>query len=112
MFSSVDKVTYKASTELTISVGAVVTVTQAFHTIDTNADGASDDLETIAGLVAGTWYTFMAAHTARSIVFKTGSDNIVCNGAADLTMDSTNDIVKGFSPDGTNIFCYLAVQGG
>lgn len=99
-----------SSTELTIATGAI-TVTQAWHTIDTESDAATDDLDTVSGLTAGVWYTFIAEHTDRSVVFKHGTDNIICDGAADITADSTNDVVRGFSPDGTNIHVYLAVQG-
>jgi hypothetical protein len=43
---------YAAATELTIATGAI-TVTQSQHTVDTEADAASDDLDTISGGTAG-----------------------------------------------------------
>jgi len=87
-----------AASELTIS-GGVVTKTQSYHTIDTESDGATDDLDTINGGAAGDILIFSPNHTDRTVVVKTGTGNILCD--ADITLDtSTEYVVLIF--DGTN----------
>ena len=56
-------------TELTIASGAV-TVTQAFHTIDNEADAASDNWDTASGTVANQVYIFKPASGARTVVIR------------------------------------------
>jgi hypothetical protein len=99
--------TLMAGIELTIVEAAglgAVTVTQAHHTIDTEGDIASDDLNTINGLVANQLYFFYPADDARTVVFKHGTDNILCIGNADITLDDVHDFLWGFSPDGATIY--------
>ncbi len=82
-----------ASTELTIASGAV-TVTQSYHRIDTEADGATDDLVTING--AGdslNRVVIRAENTGRTVVLKT-SGNIATPNAADVTLDETYKVVE------------------
>ena len=92
-----------AATELTIATG-VVTITQGHHTIDTEADAATDDLDTINGLAADMVYLLRPADTARTVVFKHGTGNIYCVGGSDITCDDDEDFVWGFSPDGLIIY--------
>jgi hypothetical protein len=89
--------------ELTIS-GGVITVTQTHHTIDTEGDAATDDLDTINGLVANQLYFFYPANDARTVVFKHNTGNILCIGNDDIVLDDAHDFVWGFSPDGSNIY--------
>jgi hypothetical protein len=74
--------------ELTIS-GGVVTVTASFHNIDTEADAASDDLDTISGGANGQVIYIYANNAGRSVVVKDGTGNIYAAG--DFTMDNNED---------------------
>jgi hypothetical protein len=94
--------TVAAATTLTIAAG-VVTATQSYHTIDTEASGATDDLDTINGLASGQFYVFKSANAGRNVVFKHNTGNIKCPSSQDITLDVTNDKVYGFS-DGTSLF--------
>jgi hypothetical protein len=88
-----DKVVLSATdspTELTIATGAI-TVTQSFHTVDTESDDASDDLVTINGGTVGMVVVLIAAHTDRSVVVKDGTGNI--QTAGDMTLNNTQDTI-------------------
>lgn len=88
-----DKVVLTATdavTELTIATG-VVTATQGYHTIDTAADGATDDLDTINGGVVGMILAITPANTARTVVAKHGTGNLKLASGADKTLDSTDE---------------------
>ena len=76
-----------AATELTIAAGSV-TQTRMYHTIDTEADAATDNLDTITQ-AAGHFILIRAANDARDIVVKHGTGNIKLRGAADITLDTT-----------------------
>jgi hypothetical protein len=78
----------QAKTELTIASGAI-TVTRAFHTIDTEGDAASDDLDTIDGGEDGMILVIRPVHADRTVVVKDGSGNLQLNG--DFTMDDASD---------------------
>lgn len=83
---------FDAATELTIATGAI-TATQGYHTIDTEADAASDDLDTIAGGTAGEVVIVRAADAARTVVLKhaVGANRIACIGARDISLAEAND---------------------
>jgi hypothetical protein len=53
-------------TELTISAGAI-TKTQGFHTVDTQSDASTDDLDTINGGTIGDMLVLAAANDAREV---------------------------------------------
>jgi len=95
---NIKKIILMADTELTIS-GGIITVGQSFHSVDTEGDGASDDLDTINGGVEGMIIYLKASNTARSVVIKNGTGNIVCG--TDCTMDNVNDTWSGIY-DGSN----------
>lgn len=78
--------------ELTISSGAV-TITGANHTIDTESDAASDDLDTINGAVDGAVLVLRAANAARTVVIKHNTGNIVTPDGEDITLDETRKTV-------------------
>ena len=83
------------STELTIS-GGIVTQTQNWHRIDTEADASSDNLDTItaaASTTDGFLLVIRAENTARSIVIKHNTGNIYCPGATDITLDDVTSCV-------------------
>lgn len=91
-----------AATELTIASGAV-TPTQASHTVDTEADASTDDLDTITAtnFKAGDVLTIAAANAARTVVVKHGTGNIQ---HPDLFNTDLDDAVKTVQLryDGTN----------
>lgn len=91
-----------AQTELTIASG-VVAPTSTHHSIDTESDAASDDLDTITAPVAFPIFNMLIlrpADDARSVVIKHGTGNIVLSGAADITLDDITDHILLFY-DGT-----------
>lgn len=96
----VTKLKDASSTELTIATGAV-TATGSAHTIDTESDAATDDLDTISGGADGDYLTIWAADDARDIVVKHGTGNILTSDSADFTID-TDDKAITFRYDGTN----------
>jgi len=77
-----------AASELTISSGAV-TATKSLHDVDTESDGASDDLDTISGGTEGDILIIRAEHTDRTVVAKDGTGNLNLGG--DRTLDNTQD---------------------
>lgn len=95
-----------APTELTIASGAI-TVTQGFHKIDTEADAATDNLDTINGLVTNALYLFRAENVARTVVFRHATGNIRTSSLSNVALnDITNGIIGWY--DGTT-FNVLAV---
>lgn len=76
--------------ELTIATGAI-TVTGSYHNVDTEADGASDDLDTINGGTDGAKLVLRANHTDRTVVVKDGTGNLQIAG--DMTLDNTQDTI-------------------
>lgn len=76
------------STELTIATGSV-TPTQNWHTIDTQSDAATDDLDTIvaSSVTDGFILLFRASHTSRDVVVKHNTGNIVTTTGLDITLD-------------------------
>lgn len=74
--------------ELTISSGAI-TVTSSYHTVDTESDAASDDLDTInASLGAGQLLVVKAQNASRTVVVKNGTGNISIG--SDMSLSSLN----------------------
>ena len=82
------------ASELTISSGSI-TPTGGVHTVDTEGDAASDDLDTIAvtSMGDGCILVLSAEHTDRSVVLKDGSDNIHIAAGADLTLDNDTKFI-------------------
>ena len=78
--------------ELTIATG-VITVTQSYHKVDTQADAATDDLDTINGGVTGMQLVLQAINDARTVVVKDGTGNIQLDGGVDMTLDNTLDTI-------------------
>jgi|GEM_PF-2688631 len=82
---------FPAPTELTIASGAVtVTGTQKFrfHSIDTEGDAATDDLDTISGGNANELILIQAENAARIITLKDGT-SLKMDG--DFALESTDD---------------------
>ena len=92
----------KAGAELTIAAGAI-TLAENAHAVDTQADAASDDLDTInAGPVPdGALVLLFAADGARTVVLKHGAGNIQIQGGSDIALDDANKSVL-LRRDGAN----------
>ena len=90
------------SSELTISAGAV-TVTRSHHTIDTESDAASDDLDTLtASSVSTEALLFVrAANDARTVVVKHSTGNILVADDADFSLDDDQKVLVLYY-NGTN----------
>lgn len=93
-------VIFPTATELTIASGAI-TVTQGLHTVDTEGDAATDNLDTINGLAAGQIVVLRAANGARDVVLTNGVGNVYTPNGTSATLSSTTQglLVVG---DGTN----------
>lgn len=89
---------FTAATELTIS-GGIVTATRANHTIDTESDAASDDLDTINGGSSGDILIIRPVTAARTIVAKDSTGNL--NLAGDFSMDNSVDTLMLMNVGGT-----------
>ena len=89
---------YQSDIEVTIAAG-VITITRSYFNIDTEANAATDDLDTINGGVDGRVIVIKANATTRTVVVKDGTGNIQCAG--DFSMDNTEDIMTLIF-DGTN----------
>lgn len=81
-----------AQSELTISAG-VITVTGGYHSVDTEGDAATDNLDTINGGVEGQLLIIRPNNDARTIVVKNGTGNIICG--TDATLDAVSDTWMG-----------------
>jgi hypothetical protein len=99
---SPQKLVFTAGATLTIASG-VVTATHSRHAIDTEAAGATDDLDTVSGGSAGQILIVSAANSSRDVVLKDGTGNLKL--ASDCTLAHANDRIVLIS-DGTN-FCEL-----
>jgi hypothetical protein len=102
---------FSTSAELTIATGSI-TPTQNWHTVDTESDGVSDDLDTIvaSALTDGFVLFFRPNNTARTVVVKHNTGNIYCVGAADLTLDDDSDLaVAIYDATLSKWICFLAL---
>jgi hypothetical protein len=78
------------TSELTIATGAI-TVTGSYHNVDTEADAASDDLDTISGGTDGAILVLRANNDARTVVVKDSTGNLELTG--DMSLDNTQDTI-------------------
>lgn len=91
-----------AATELTIASG-VITPTAMHHSVDTQSDDPSDELDTITAPTSFPIFNLLILRPeddARSVVIKHGTGNIVLSGGADITLDDITDHILLFY-DGT-----------
>jgi hypothetical protein len=79
-----------APTTLTIATGAV-TATRSYHTLDTEAAAATDDLDTINGGEPGDLLLLRTLTSGRDVVVKDGTGNMFING--DFTLGDTRDVI-------------------
>lgn len=94
---NVGSLALSASTELTIAAGAV-TVTRGLHTLDTEADAATDTLTNISG-TSGERVIFRLENAAR-VVTITNAGNIKLAGGT-FTFASVNDTIEFLNDNGT-----------
>ncbi len=85
-----EKFSFGAPTELTIAAG-VITPTQTRHTVDTEADAATDDLVTITAGADGDVVILTPENAARVVTIKQ-TGNIELYGA-NFALDSLEDLV-------------------
>lgn len=83
-------VTLGPSSELTIASGAIVP-TGSYHTVDTESEAASDDLDTITATNAtdGAILVLRAISSSRTVTVKDGTGNILLAG--DMVLDNSAD---------------------
>lgn len=89
----------QASTELTISTGAI-TQTQSWHTIDTEGAAATDDLDTITIATDINVLFIRLANNARVVTLKHGTGNLSLPSSTDVTMISNTVYILIY--DGSN----------
>lgn len=91
-----------AATELTIATG-VIAPTTMHHSVDTESDAASDELDTITAPTSFPIFNLLILRPeddARSVVIKHNVGNIILSGGADITLDDITDHILLFY-DGT-----------
>lgn len=86
------RLSFTAATELTIASGTVAR-TQVVHTIDTESDAASDDLDTVTGGGAEQILLIRPASAARTVVVKhsIGANGFACPGGQDISLAEGTD---------------------
>jgi hypothetical protein len=87
-----------AATELTISAGSVTAV-RSLHSIDTEGDAGTDDLDEIAEGQPGDWLFIAPASGARTVVLRHGVgglDSIYTKDGQDLVLAEATDLVLLF----------------
>jgi len=81
------------SGELTIASGAIAVIGSRY-TIDTEADAATDDLDTINGGADGMFITISIANNARDVVLKHNTGNIFNPSGYDITLTDIKQSVQ------------------
>lgn len=82
-----------AATEVTIASG-VIEITQNIHSVDTEGDIASDDLDTITAPTLTTMLYLFPANGARTVVVKHATGNIRTWDGSDITLDEQYKCVR------------------
>jgi len=85
-----NKLNLDGQTELTISGGAI-TITSSFHTVDTESNDATDDLDTINGGAEGDILILRSANNARDVTVKDATGNLKLAG--DFTLGEIADTI-------------------
>ena len=96
--------------ELTISSGSVSAPTGVFHTLDTEADASSDDLETIGAGSDGQLLFLMAEDSARDITIKHNTGNIMTADGEDLLIENSNTLVIALYSDALSKWVVLTTS--
>lgn len=104
--SAVTQLNVGAQSELTVASG-VITVTKTYHSVDTEADAATDDLDTISGGAEGDILVIRSNNTARTVVVRSGTGNILLAGGVDVQLDD-NERTLALIYNGSN---WLSLEG-
>jgi hypothetical protein len=91
---------YSSPTELTIA-GGVVTAVRSYHTIDTQNNDATDDLDTINGGSVGRILIITSANSDRDTTLKHATGNLRLSQGNDFTLDNINATMQ-LLYDGSN----------
>jgi hypothetical protein len=85
---------FATSTALTIATGSI-TISQNWHTVDTESAAASDELDTIVATIAtdGFMLFMRQANNARDVTIKHNTGNIYCPGGVDIALTDTTQVV-------------------
>lgn len=86
------KVLTPIKSTLTIATG-VITVTGAYHAIDTEAAAATDDLDTISGGADGQALVLRTTNDGRDVVIKHNTGNILTHSGQNITLTSIKETV-------------------
>ena len=82
----IDFLQLSAPTELTIATGAV-TFSQSYHSIDTEADASSDNLDFFNGLTTGQFLILKSVDNSRDVVLRSGlTGTTKMNGPSNYTL--------------------------
>lgn len=88
----VDLLKLGTPTELTVAAGAV-TRTRTNHTVDTESDAATDDLDTISGGTNGDVLYLWLADAARVVTVKHGVANIRTTDGQDIELSADGPLL-------------------
>lgn len=78
--------------ELTIASGAI-TITGPAHTVDTQSDASTDDLDTINGGSDGEIVVLSPENASRTVILKNGTGNITTPDGSDIELTGTQSAV-------------------
>jgi hypothetical protein len=87
---TISKLIIPSTSELTIATGAI-TATASRHTVDTEDNAASDDLDTINGGTDGQILILQAADTSHTVIAKDGTGNLAL--ASEHSINNTEDVL-------------------
>lgn len=87
--------------ELTIASG-VISVNSSYHSVDTEADAASDDLDTINGGIDGQRLILKAHNSTRTVVLKDLTGNLQIKG--DFSMTNQADFIELIYDESTSFW--------
>lgn len=104
-----DQLRLNTVSEVTIATGAI-TISQSYHTVDTEADAATDDLDTISGGSAGDILYITTVNDARDVTLRHAVGNILTWDGSNLALDNTRKCAE-LIYDGTN-WRVVSVIGG
>ena len=95
-----DELNLGSGSEVTINTSGQITVTKAYHTVDTYGDAATDDLTRILGGTVGDIVVLGPIDDTRTVVVKHGS-YIRLNGGVDFSLDHRDDTISLITRNGT-----------
>lgn len=81
--------------EVTISGGHLGFITRHYHTVDTEADAASDNLDSMASTTNGRLLVLQAENTNRTVVIRHAVNNIFNMSGGNVSLDSTEKLWVG-----------------